>query len=224
MTRLYRFLLCAGCVALCLLSLPTEAAARPFWWDDQPYDNNNNHRRYRYGRNRHNNGNHRYYRQSSRNRFQLGATAIYTVPLQDANYNVWGPGVGLRAGYTSDGGMYMGILGDMHLGETERSRGFEYSVQGFFIGGEFGYDIRLGRHGALRPSMSAGVHILSTTYDSGRGSDNETVDDLFVRPGLDLVWTTDDMYLGPQIHFNVIMAEQETVTSFMLAFTVGAAM
>ena len=141
MLRLLRLILGAGCVALPLLVAPQIASARPFWWDDQP---ESYHYRRR-NRNHHRGNERRYRRNSSRNHFQLGVTAIYTAPLQDTDINIWGPGIGVRAGYTSSDGMYMGILGDMHLGESKWGRGAEYSVQGFFLGGQFGYDIRLGR-------------------------------------------------------------------------------
>ena len=227
MSRLLRLFFCTSFVALALFLTPEVAEARPFWWDDQPYtshddydDDDEYEARRRYRRRQ------RYYRyrQSSRNKFQLGASAIYSVPLQAVRFNVWGPGIGLRAGYTSAGGIYMGILGDLHLGDSDRNSGGEYSVRGFFMGGQFGYDLRLGRHGALRPSFSAGVHILHSSYENSRYRNSETLDDLFFRPGVDLIWTNDDFYIGPQLYFNFIMADEETVTSFMIAFAVGAAL
>lgn len=104
----------------------------------------------------------------------LAALLGYGATLSNGE-NLLGPGLGLRAGYTCNCGLYAGALVSLHLGSHDpdepKSRHHAQSLRG-----ELGYEFDL-QLLALRPTLRAGAAWVTTARD---------VDGHFVSPDLGL--------------------------------------
>jgi hypothetical protein len=103
--------------------------------------------------------------------------------------NLLGVGLGFRAGYRLDFGLYLGAIGLAHLGTSDD---FEPDVRHHAQSarGELGYELRI-EHFYLRPTLRAGAVLVTTARD---------VDDRFVSPelglGLTVLQRLDDWLIG----------------------------
>jgi hypothetical protein len=92
--------------------------------------------------------------------------------------NAFGPGFGVRLGYTLDVGVYFGADFDYFFGDSQDfgvnlgglgSAGASVSYNEYNVLGEVGYDFWIYRSGVLRPKVGLGVGI---AHGSGCGGGN----------------------------------------------------
>jgi len=106
--------------------------------------------------------------------------------------NLLGPGLGFRAGYTFDSGIYVGVLGLAHLGSHDEGES-EVRHHAQSARAELGYDFSIFRL-TLRPSLRAGGALVTTARD---------VDGRFVSPelgvGMTLMIPLGRVFLGADL-------------------------
>jgi hypothetical protein len=128
---------------------------------------------------------------------------LYGTELSDAELDPLRLGLGLSAGVTLPGSLYLGASFSYFLGESQgvsyrdattrqAVARAEYSLQSYQLLGHIGYDLGLGPL-TLRPSLGAGLEHGSQDFE---GDDNPFVGD----PGfIDPTWSRDAFLLSPGV-------------------------
>ena len=156
--------------------------------------------------------------------------------------NAFGPGIGLRVGYTLDIGLYLGADFDYFFGE---SRDFGLNLGGLGGAGgsvtfneynflaEIGYDFWVYRSGVLRPKLGLGVGIAHVSACGGGmvlgvgastcNGDSKT--GFAIAPGLQFLHYFSNVYLTAELRYqNVSVSDVPDPSGVILGVGVGVAL
>ncbi len=158
-----------------------------------------------------------------------GALAGYGVDFEDGDLNPFGVSLGGRVGYTLPMSLYLGGSAMFHVGGSEEAGGVEATIRMLQIGAEVGYDAALSEAFTLRPYVGLGVNtsFLSVSADSSFAGvaldDEETENDLFLNVGAAALYhINDSVFVGGDLRFSNVFAEDETLNGMVFLATAGA--
>jgi hypothetical protein len=153
--------------------------------------------------------------------FRIGALLGYGLALED--FNPWGPGFGLQAGYDT-GVFVIGARFVYYLGET-----YDTQITGTFSGVpvtesvtinvwelslDLGVDLALSPSVTLRPGLGLGF------ASSARGDSSEVIG--AVSPGAALLFAaTDSFYVGLDARFQVVTSSPEAIKALIFLAAAG---
>lgn len=150
---------------------------------------------------------------------QLGLGFRYGVEQNDGDFNPWGAGLGLEAGYTMDNAVYVGGNFDYFFGqELDDALG---SVDGniWHLMAEGGYDIGLLHFFVLRPKLGLGVAKWKTDVCvDALGCTKNSGSDLALAPGAKLMLFTPILNVSFDARYVLVFSEE---TSKALVFSAG---
>lgn len=128
-----------------------------------------------------------------------------------------GVGFGARAGVIlEDLNLYSGLLGTFVPGSTGQYGGFDVDARHVQLGGEFGYELTLGRRLALRPALGAGASMVSIIG----GQDAELSTAGFVAPSLSFSVQVGDLRFGVDGRYAAVLSDDQA-NSVSVFGTVG---
>lgn len=159
------------------------------------------------------------------NVIQIGLGFRYGFELEEGDFNPWGPGLGIAAGYTLPVmPIYVGGNFDYFFGDTLESPLGELSGNIWQLMGEGGYDIGIGGGLVLRPKLGLGIAGLSqevciTNVGMGETCGDDSEVEFAAAPGVTFV------YLGPisltlDLRYDMIFAE-ETGNALIVSAGIG---
>lgn len=137
----------------------------------------------------------------------LGASLGYGFRItDDGNFdndpNPYGIGLGARAGYTLDAGLYLGGLFNYFWGDRAGGDSVNARINQVTLGGDVGYDIPLGDRAVLRPVLGIGATIvMGEICVLGSCADDQSDPYLLLAPGVVLVIALGDLYLGAEARY-----------------------
>jgi hypothetical protein len=99
---------------------------------------------------------------------QFGLGFRYGAELNDGDFNPWGTGLGLEAGYTLPLlPIYVGGNAEYFFGDSVESGGVKVDGKIWQISAEGGYDFGVGDHLVIRPKLGLGFATASTEACAG---------------------------------------------------------
>lgn len=164
----------------------------------------------------------------------------YGIWTGDEDVNAFGPGLGVRLGYTLDMGLYLGADFDYFFGESRDAGG---GIPGLAAGGgsgtfnqynvlaEIGYDFWIYDHGILRPKLGLGVgiaHISACVNVNVLGAGASTCNGdsrsgFALAPGLQFMHVFDVAYITAELRFqNDFISDISDPQAFIFGIGVGA--
>lgn len=141
------------------------------------------------------------------NKLSLGASIGYAFRVTDEgdledDANPYGLGLGLRAGYTLNGGLYLGGLFNYFLGESFDNALASGRANQMNLAGDVGYDIRIGGNAVLRPVLGVGATVaLGEVCVLDRCENSESDLLLLLAPGVNLVVAIGELYVGGEARY-----------------------
>ncbi|MDD9943733.1 MAG: hypothetical protein OXU20_22010 [Myxococcales bacterium] len=157
---------------------------------------------------------------------QVGLALGYGFETEKNRYGAhpYGFAGGLRAGYTLDIGVFVGLsttyfLGSSNDGATAAvvSRVIENSVSAWLINLEVGYDLWFGPV-IFRPGAEIGMALTFVGWDQLTGA-SSTRAGLVLVPGASLIYPFDELYLGGDMR--LIMPVGDSAQGSVTAMVVG---
>lgn len=153
---------------------------------------------------------------------QIGLGFRYGAELNDGDFNPWGTGIGLEAGYTlpllpiyvgGNAEYFFGGTLDSPLGKTDGNL-WQVTAEG-------GYDIGLGDHLVLRPKLGLGFANLAVEtcidgFGCNKASDNKGV----VAPGAKLILMLSHFELAFDGRYDVVLSDP-TAKAFIFSLGIG---
>jgi hypothetical protein len=120
----------------------------------------------------------------------------------DGDPNPYALGFGLRAGYTLDAGVYLGLLSQIYGGEKVGNDTVNGRIYQTNFAAEIGYDLALGDTLALRPSVAIGSTVsMGEVCVLDRCSSDHTDPYLLVAPAVTLVIALGKLYVGGEVRY-----------------------
>ena len=151
---------------------------------------------------------------------QVGLAVGYGFETEGNQFGAhpYGLGGGLRAGYTLDMGVFVGLSTTYFLGSSAdgpplglAAAPIDNSVSAWIIDLEIGYDLWLGPL-IFRPSAEIGTVLTFLSYDQRTGGSG-TRGAMVIGPGATLIYPMGEFYLGGDMRIILPMGEgQGTVT------------
>jgi hypothetical protein len=173
-----------------------------------------------------------YYRHGYRDYWgTIDAQFVYGFWTGDGDWNAFGPGVDVRAGFTLGSGLYLGANFDYFFGETRDLGAFGGSASAtrneYDIMGEIGYDFWVHHHGILRPKIGLGVgieHAESCAGYAGIGAvcQDGTENGFSFAPGLEYMHFFDGMFLSVEGRFQEVSLKGPDPSAIVLGVGLGA--
>jgi opacity protein-like surface antigen len=154
--------------------------------------------------------------------FQLGAGFRYGADLNDGDFNPWGVGLGLSAGYTLPVGVYLGGNFEYFFGDSIEAGGIKIKGNVWQLSAEGGYDVGLGDNFVIRPKIGVGIAGLKSSVEgcpagfTCAGSNSETKP--LIAPGATFMLFTRHVSLAFDVRYAVIFAD---TTGKALIFSAG---
>jgi hypothetical protein len=154
--------------------------------------------------------------------------------------NAFGPGFGVRIGYTLDIGLYLGADFDYFFGDSQNigvnlgalgGVGGSVSYNEYNFLGEVGYDFWIYRSGVLRPKLGLGVGIAHASGCAGAnvlgvgGStcQGNSKTGFAIAPGLQFLHVFDPVFLSLELRYQTAMvSDLPDPSGIILGFGVGA--
>lgn len=155
--------------------------------------------------------------------FHFGPTLGYSFPIEEARFNGLGVGLGLRAGATLPWNIYLGLLGEFHIGDSIPLETATVRVQSHLLMQTIGYDMRIPGSMIIRPTLGYGLEVRGV-LGCGPGLCTSTVD-------TERVWTAalqlvtfpkHGLYLAPEIRY-VGLQRKGSPASLSLLLGLGGA-
>ncbi|MBN1652598.1 MAG: hypothetical protein JXA30_02360 [Deltaproteobacteria bacterium] len=139
------------------------------------------------------------------------------IDFEDNGFDQFGPGIGLRGGYTLDMGLYIGA---QFLYIWGAGGGIPTSTT--LIGAEAGYALSAGPV-VIMPSAMLGAAIFSIDTDStgwGSSISGDSSTDFYAAPGASVIYPIKSFFIGGDARFYLIFAEK-TVKGLNFMLTGG---
>lgn len=159
------------------------------------------------------------------NVIQLGLGFRYGFDMEEGDFNPWGPGIGIDAGYTLPAAIYVGGAFDYFFGDSVEVADIETTANVWQLMAELGYDVGFAGNFVLRPKLGAGIASLSLeSCGNPLGTGEECVDDsstdFAIAPGASF------LYLGEKISFSFdlrydILFRDDPNNALLLAAGIG---
>jgi hypothetical protein len=165
---------------------------------------------------------------------QVSGHVAYGAWMGDGGLNFYALGLGARAGYTVNPGVYVGGLFDFFFGETEDTTGpvvlgiptvsTKSSGNSWLLEGEVGYDFALSPSFVLRPKIGLGITQLAREDCATAPLVGETCNDdsdgkFAFQVGLEAPIGLNGLFVAPEFRFNIV----DDASGFILAVGIGAA-
>jgi hypothetical protein len=165
---------------------------------------------------------------------QISGHLAYGAWMGDGDLNYYAFGLGARAGYTINPGVYVGGLFDFFFGETDETNGpvvlgvptasAKSSGNSWLLEGEVGYDFALSPSFVLRPKIGLGVTELAredcVSAPLIAESCTDDSDGKFAfQVGLEAPIGLGGIFVAPEFRFNIV----DDASGFILAVGLGAA-
>ncbi|HVW28114.1 MAG TPA: autotransporter outer membrane beta-barrel domain-containing protein [Polyangiaceae bacterium] len=155
--------------------------------------------------------------------------------------NAFGPGLGVRVGYTLDMGLYLGANFDYFFGDSQNAGGgvaglataggsVRYNQYDFLA--EIGYDAWIYRSGVLRPKLGLGVGIAHVSGCAnfnvlgvgGTGCDGDSKSGFALAPGVQFMHYFSNVYLTAELRYqHDFIDDSPDPSAVVLGIGVGAA-
>lgn len=156
------------------------------------------------------------------NSIQIGLGFRYGIEMNEGDFNPWGLGLGVDAGYTLPNAVYVGGVFDYFFGETVEVAGSELSGNTWHLMAEGGYDVGLIHLFVIRPKLGLGIGTLSTeTCLTGIACDSDSQSKLAVAPGATLLFMPPAFSVSLDLRLPIIFAEGETVKALVFSLGIG---
>ena len=141
------------------------------------------------------------------NKVTLGVAVGYGFRVTDegnldSDANPYGVGLGLRAGYTLDAGIYLGALSQFFAGTRVGNDTVSGRIYQMNLAAEVGYDLKLGDNLVLRPSVAIGSTVsLGERCVLGRCTSDHTDPFLLVAPAATLIVSMGKVYVAAEARY-----------------------
>jgi opacity protein-like surface antigen len=144
------------------------------------------------------------------NSVQIGLGFRYGFELEEGDFNPWGTGLGIAAGYTLPNALYLGANFDYFFGETIEVSGGEQSGNIWQLMAEAGYDLGLGSNFVIRPKVGLGL----ASFNGELCIDpapciEESETDFAMAPGATFLLITENFSLTFDFRYDMIFAEEQ---------------
>lgn len=109
----------------------------------------------------------------------------------------YGFGVGLKGGYTFPSRIYLGGVGNYHIGNQTEALGNTISNRVWYLGPEAGYDIGVSRL-ILRPVLGLGLAFRNQSANGPAlaNAGNQSDTRVYVAPGASLIYPIGNFFVG----------------------------
>jgi hypothetical protein len=160
------------------------------------------------------------------NVLQIGLGFRYGFEMEDGDFNPWGAGLGVSAGYTLPMAVYVGGNFDYFFGETVEVAGGELSGNIWQLMAEGGYDLGVGDTFVIRPKLGLGFASVSTEgcFDFGLGAGEQCTDDssmeFAMAPGATFIYLGSKFSLSADLRYDMIFAEEQA-NALLLSVGIG---
>jgi hypothetical protein len=153
------------------------------------------------------------------NSLQLGLGFRYGLEMNDGDFNPWGPGLGVQAGYTLPNAVYVGGLFEYFFGDKQETLGIKVTGNIWQVMGEGGYDIGLGDTFVIRPKLGVGLANSSAEIcGTGAPCQSSSSSDLAIAPGATFMLFVPHFKLSADVRYDLVFSDE---TQKALIFTVG---
>lgn len=172
---------------------------------------------------------HRYYR-SDVSYGTLSAQFDYGIWTGDGDTNLYGPGIGVRGGFTLSPGVYLGADFDYFFGHSVDAGGPAGSgssrVNVYDFMGEVGYDFWAHGNGILRPKLGIGVGIAKASGCAqvngiGGGCVVSSESGLALAPGLQYIHFFDTLFLTLEARYQTVSIDGPDPSAVVLGAGLG---
>lgn len=156
------------------------------------------------------------------NSIRVGLGFRYGFGLNDADFNPWGTGLGVEAGYTLPNAIYLGGSFDYFFGKKVENAGGSVSGNLWQIMAEGGYDLGLGGNVVIRPKVGIGTASLMNEVclpPAGCSSNSET--DLAVAPGATFIVIASKFSVSLDFRYDLVFADAETAKALIFSAGIG---
>ncbi len=156
------------------------------------------------------------------NSVQLGVGFRYGIDFEEGDFNPWGSGIGVEAGYTLPNAVYLGGNFDYFFGDSIDVAGTTLEGNIWQLMAEGGYDLGLGPNVVVRPKAGlgvAGLHSKRCPPTGACSDDSET--DFAIAPGATFMLLTKNFSLSLDLRYDMILADPETLNGLIFSVGVG---
>jgi hypothetical protein len=159
------------------------------------------------------------------NVIQLGIGFRYGFEMEEGDFNPFGPGIGVSAGYTLPNAVYLGGNFDYFFGETVEEPGLELSANVWQLMAEGGYDVGLGDTFVIRPKLGAGMASFNgeACLDLGTGETCEDTSEtnFAIAPGATFMYIGSSFSISLDLRYDIIFAEEESLNALLFSAGIG---
>ena len=157
-------------------------------------------------------------------RVTLGAQFQYGIWTGDGDVNPYGPGVGIRGGFTLDPGVYLGANFDYFAGE--KIPGTSVRVNVYDIVGEIGYDFWVHPNGILRPKLGLGLGVAKVggcvnVAGIAGPCDSRSENGFAIAPGVQYLHFLSDVYISLEARYQTISLDGSDPSAIVLGAGIG---
>jgi hypothetical protein len=152
---------------------------------------------------------------------QLGIGFRYGHELEQGDFNPWGPGIGIAAGYTLPQAICLGgsleyFFGDrIEVSEVSRSANYlEAQAEG-------GYDLGISERWVIRPKLGAGVAALQSENCVDTDCTNEGDAAFVLAPGASVMFLSPSFSLSLDARYDMVFGEEEMVNAIVWSVGFG---
>jgi hypothetical protein len=158
------------------------------------------------------------------NSVQLGVGFRYGFELEEGDFNPWGTGIGVEAGYTLPSALYLGGNFDYFFGEKlEEAEGVSIEGNIWQLMGEAGYDLGFGQGPffVIRPKAGVGIAGLNSEACLGMlGCESTSETDFAIAPGATFLLLTKSVSLSLDLRYDMIFAD-EMLNALLFSVGIG---
>lgn len=157
-------------------------------------------------------------------RITLGAQFQYGIWTGDGDTNFYGPGVGVRGGFTLDPGLYLGANFDYFAGEKISGTSVRANVYDFV--GEVGFDFWVHPNGILRPKLGIGLGVAKVGgCASPAGLVNvcasRSENGLVLAPGVQYLHFLSDVFISLEARYQTVSIDGSDPSALILGAGIG---
>jgi Outer membrane protein beta-barrel domain len=156
------------------------------------------------------------------NSVRLGLGFRYGFELEEGDFNPWGVGLGVEAGYTLPNAVYLGANFDYFFGDKQQTALSEVSGNIWQVMGEGGYDLGLGSNFVIRPKTGIGVAgVKSEVCLTGAGCTSDSGTHFAIAPGATFMLLTPAFFLSLDFRYDMIFADEQTLNALIFSAGIG---
>ncbi len=150
---------------------------------------------------------------------QIGVGFRYGIDLKGSDFNPWGPGIGVNAGYTLSNAVYLGGNFDYFFGSKKTIADVDFTGNIWQLMAEGGYDVGLGSKIVIRPKVGVGFAALDSKACPPQGDCLESSAKPFaLAPGATFLLLTSHFMLTLDARYDIVFADEKATA---LLFSVG---